>query len=240
MILKKLNENQIQCILTAEELKAEHVRFLDLVQGTPPARAMIDKVLRWAFLKFDYNLQGLPFRIEAMPVPQGKVLVRITRVSPEEAAAAGATAVSGEDDDEDEDGAPVRPAAPAAVPVEMTLMVPGASAFEFPDDEPLPDEPFLWNFPSLADLMAAVEMLSPLPAIPSSLYKDDRFGGYMLIVWQFPDTFTPADANRFCELLSEYAFRYLPQPGFASHAAEHLTPVIENDALAEIAKSAKS
>ncbi len=236
MILKKLNENQIQCILTAEELQAEHVRFLDLVRGTPPARAMIDKVLRWAFLKFDYNLQGMPFRIEAMPVHQGKVLVRITRVSMEEAAAGGAPAARQDEDEEDD--LPVRPIAPK--PVETPILYPGASAFEFDSHEPLPDEPLLWNFPSLADLMAAVEMLSPLPDLPSALYKDDRLGGYMLILWQFPAEFTADDANRFCELLSEYAFRYIPQPGFATHAAEHMTPIIEENALAKIEKASQA
>ena len=85
MKIEKINDRQIRCILTKEDLEDRKIRLSELVYGGEKARGLFrDMLLRAAEeLGFDYN--NNPLMVEAVPTGHEQLVLIITRVDdPEE------------------------------------------------------------------------------------------------------------------------------------------------------------
>ena len=85
MKIEKINDRQIRCILTKEDLEDRKIRLSELVYGGEKARGLFRDMLMKAAeeLGFDYN--NNPLMVEAVPTGQEQLVLIITRVDdPEE------------------------------------------------------------------------------------------------------------------------------------------------------------
>lgn len=85
MKIEKINENQIRCFLTKEELASRHLHLKELAYGTEKARALFRELMEEAFRLYGFIAENMPVMVEAVPLHDDSLVLIITRVeNPEE------------------------------------------------------------------------------------------------------------------------------------------------------------
>lgn len=84
MHIERINENQIRCTLTHEDLESRGLSLSELAYGTDKARRLFRDMMEQAAVQLDFRVDGMPLMIEAVPM-RDSILLIITRVTnPEE------------------------------------------------------------------------------------------------------------------------------------------------------------
>ncbi len=85
MKIEKINDRQIRCILTKEDLEDRKIRLSELVYGGEKARGLFRDMLLRASSELGFEFQNNPLMIEAVPTQKDQLVLIITRVDdPEE------------------------------------------------------------------------------------------------------------------------------------------------------------
>ncbi len=85
MKIEKINENQIRCTLTKQDLENHQVRLSELAYGTDKAKRLFRDMMQQAQLQFGFEADNIPLMIEAIPVNTDSIILIITKVEdPEE------------------------------------------------------------------------------------------------------------------------------------------------------------
>ncbi|MBR2654439.1 MAG: adaptor protein MecA [Lachnospiraceae bacterium] len=85
MKIEKINENQIRCFLSKEELASRQLQLKELAYGTEKARALFRELMEKAFLQYGFIAENMPVMVEAVPLHDDSLVLIITRVeNPEE------------------------------------------------------------------------------------------------------------------------------------------------------------
>lgn len=216
MKIEKINENQIRCTLTKEDLDSHQIRISELAYGTEKAKQLFRDMMQQAQIQFGFEADNIPLMIEAIPISAESIILIITKVEdPEEL------------DTRFSKFAPFKGNAPAD-----TLQFDGADNIidifqklyesklkNLPDkkitrkEAPAPKkdaEPEnapevrlirLYDFNSLDEVIAAAHGLNGFFTGENTLYKaPDEI--YKLVLHQ--SEYSPEDFNRVCNILSEY------------------------------------
>ena len=84
MKIEKINDNQIRCTLTREDLENHQIRISELAYGTEKAKKLFRDMMQQAAFEFGFEAEDIPLMIEAIPSADSIVLI-ITKVEdPEE------------------------------------------------------------------------------------------------------------------------------------------------------------
>ena len=85
MKLEKINDNQIRCTLTKEDLEYHNIKLSEFAYGTDKARALFREMMQVAAQKLDFKAEDIPLMIEAIPLSSESIILVITKVAyPEE------------------------------------------------------------------------------------------------------------------------------------------------------------
>ena len=85
MKIEKINENQIRCTLTREDLELHQIRLSELAYGSEKAKKLFRDMMEQAQLEFGFEADNIPLMIEAIPVTTDSIILIITKVEdPEE------------------------------------------------------------------------------------------------------------------------------------------------------------
>ena len=85
MKIEKINENQIRCTLTKEDLDSHQIRISELAYGTEKAKKLFRDMMQQAQIQFGFEADNIPLMIEAIPVSTESIILIITKVEdPEE------------------------------------------------------------------------------------------------------------------------------------------------------------
>lgn len=85
MKIKKINENQIRCTLTKEDLASRHIKLSELAYGSEKAKALFRDMMQQAAEEHGFEADDIPLMIEAIPLSSETIMLIITKVeSPEE------------------------------------------------------------------------------------------------------------------------------------------------------------
>ena len=85
MKIEKINENQIRCTLTREDLELHQIRLSELAYGTEKAKKLFRDMMQQAQVQFGFEADNIPLMIEAIPVNMDSIILIITKVEdPEE------------------------------------------------------------------------------------------------------------------------------------------------------------
>ena len=85
MRIEKVNENQIRCYLTREEMETRQLHLKELAYGTEKARSLFHELILKARRQCGFDPQNMPVMVEAVPMYDDSLVLIITRVeNPEE------------------------------------------------------------------------------------------------------------------------------------------------------------
>ena len=261
MKIEKINDRQIRCTLTKEDLASREIKLSELAYGSDKAKALFQDMMQQAAEDFGFEAENMPLVVEAIPVSMETIVLIITKVddpeeldtrfarfSPETDAPASDTTfpdlkdkIEGADDvlglirriSEAKKHA-ARESSSAAPAKEATQEQPAAS--ELLDDEDLQKLTRFYIFRTLDDVIHVSAVLGSIYNGPNALYKNPENGSYYLILRKANST--AEQFNKVCNILSEYADIGRFTPGLDAHFAEHMETIIAEQALQKLSSLA--
>lgn len=85
MRIEKVNDNQIRCTLTKEDLANRKIKISELAYGSDKAKILFKDMMQQASFEFGFDAEDIPLMIEAIPVNSECIVLIITKVEdPEE------------------------------------------------------------------------------------------------------------------------------------------------------------
>jgi adapter protein MecA 1/2 len=80
MKIEKINDRQIRCVLTKEDLESRKIRLSELVCGGEKARGLLRDMVIQAARELNFSFNNNPLMIEAVPTGKDQLVLIITRV----------------------------------------------------------------------------------------------------------------------------------------------------------------
>lgn len=80
MKIEKLNDRQIRCTLTREDLSSRQIRLSDLAYGTEKTRRLFQEMMQQASAECGFEAEDFPLMIEAVPLSMESIMLIITKV----------------------------------------------------------------------------------------------------------------------------------------------------------------
>ena len=78
--MEKINEHQIRCTLTAQDLSARKLSLRDLKYGSSETMDLFRDIVSRISTEFSFNSEQLPLMIEAIPLPEDSLLLIISAI----------------------------------------------------------------------------------------------------------------------------------------------------------------
>ena len=261
MKIEKINDFQIRCTLTKEDLAGRGIRVSELAYGTRKARDLFKEMMQQAGDEFNFSTDDFPIMVEAIPASSDCIILMITKCEdPEEldtrfASFAPSVFYNDEEDEDDEDSADSEYAPDSREEYEdmfsriqeggMSSLFEGDYAAakkvkKKPDSKPqiYVDKASyrIYSFPLLMDVIRIAETISINPSYAgrNTLYQNKANGSYMLLLQstgENDDTFAGI-----CLMLTEYGKEMAGITAGEQYLEEHYTVVIRDNALQTLKK----
>lgn len=236
MKIEKMNENQIRCTLTKEDLANRELKISELAYGTEKAKNLFRDMMQQANFEFGFEAEDIPLMIEAIPLNAECIVLIITKVEdPEELDtrfSRFAPSVMDETDEEEDSDTD----SPSGEMLDLFRKIQetkkSSSGTEQAEPETEADEKrrtrvFCLN--SLQQAMNAADVTASHYEGLSALYKDERTGKYLLVLTQGEGSHDSFD--RICNILSEYGSLQRTMPAALVFLKEHCETLISANAL---------
>lgn len=210
MKIEKINENQIRCTLTREDLEMHQVNLKELAYGSDKAKKLFRDMMQQAQSQFGFEADNIPLMIEAIPVTMDSIILIITKVEdPEEldtrfskfspykhAAQTEALQLDGADSIIDMIQKLYENHVKNSHPESQD------SAASASDSQTAVGLIRLYTFRRLDDVIEASHGLNGFYNGENTLYKETSDGKYRLVIHQ--SDCSPEEFNKVCNILSEY------------------------------------
>ena len=237
MKIEKVNENQIRCTLTREDLASREIKISELAYGTEKAKNLFRDMMRQANYEFGFEADDIPLMIEAIPLNAECIVLIVTKVEdPEELdtrfsrfAPSSDEEDYDEDDDYDEDEShqEMLDLFHKLQETRTGAVVPEQASVPEEQEEKLRTR--IFSFDSLQQVMSAAGMIAPSFAAKSALYKDEHTLKYLLVLTQAEAS--REDFDRVSNILSEYGNLKRAQSGSRIFLEEHCDALVPENAL---------
>lgn len=257
MKIEKINDNQIRCTLTSDDLAKRQIRISELAYGTEKAKSLFRDMMQQAHHQFGFDADNIPLMIEAIPVSPDSIVLIITKVEDPEELDTRFSKFAPSPDSSHElfdelhfEGADdiidifkkIHEAKTKALAKKKEPILPEEknSADEkteenAPEQEPIPvDLVRLYEFPHLDAVIEAAFSLNHFYTGVNSLYKDEKHGSYLLVLHQ--SNHTPEEFNKVCNVLSEYAGGQTYSAAGEAYLQEHKDMVIAQNAIQQLSE----
>lgn len=245
MKIEKINENQIRCTLTREDLENHQIRLSELAYGTEKAKKLFRDMMQQAQLQFGFEADNIPLMIEAIPVNMDSIILIITKVEdPEELDTRFSKFAPYKGGEQAEtiqfDGADniidIFQKLCEAKLKELKKQS-GTSSSDGEEAAPADEIPVnlvrLYTFHRLDDVISASHGLNGFYTGENTLYKESADGRYHLVIHQ--SYCSPEEFNKVCNILSEYGKGKALSPAGEAHLIEH-GELITRNALQQLAQ----
>ena len=239
MKIEKINDNQIRCTLTREDLESHQIRISELAYGTEKAKKLFRDMMQQAQIQFGFEADNIPLMIEAIPVSTESIILIITKVEDPEELDTRFSKFSPAIDDDDFSGdfADIEAAfgdtkADEIIEEFNRLCEQQAQLDDEPTDPAYITEPDFFRvyaFLSIDEVCRASRALQSAYDADNSLYKDPQHNRYYLVLHK--GDHSPQTFNKVCNILSEYAESIHCNAGTESHYKEHFTLILAKHAL---------
>lgn len=80
MKIEKVNDNQIRCTLTKEDLADRNIKLSELAYGSDKAKSLFKDMIQQANYEFGFEVNDIPLMVEAIPLPSESIILLITKV----------------------------------------------------------------------------------------------------------------------------------------------------------------
>lgn len=257
MKIEKINDRQIRCTLTREDLANRELKLSELAYGSDKAKALFQDMMQLAARDFGFEADNMPLVIEAVPVSMDTIVLIITKVDDPDELDTRFAKFTPEDKDPEEDfslsslrdkieGADdvldlirkitdaKKQAAAKAESAASPKTKEVKSDARAEAEEELKNLTRFYLFQSLDDAINAAAVLGSAYDGPNSLYKNPESGQFYLILKKADSS--AEQFNKVCNVLSEYALSYKFTPGMEAHFTEHMEVILPNLALQNLAQ----
>ncbi len=264
MKIEKVNDHQIRCTLTRDNLAKRDLKITELAYGTDKAKELFQDMMQQANLEYGFDAEDTPLMIEAIPINSECIVLIITKVEdPEELDTRFSNfAPSVHEEDEDDDGyyedddldedeeedeedvmGLFKRLQRSNMPDFMDSPLAGSS-----DNKKVKEKTSssrrkgapgrkgskIFSFNSLHEVTRFAAIVSRKFDGINTLYKNETNGKFYLILHQ-GDLEDGVFAN-ICSLLTEYGKTELGSTAEESYLDEHYTIVVKNNAVQALSK----
>ena len=256
MKIEKINDHQIRCTLTSEDLATRNIKLSELAYGSEKAKSLFHDMMQQAAMDFGFEAEDIPLMIEAVPLSSEKIVLIITKVeSPDELDTRFSNFTQFETDEEDEDGLlsdmdsdgnDFSPEIDETASQFLQLLQhlrqeQNKEKTETSKAKPAaPATPTnmvrIFNFCSLDSAISAAHALHGFYQGKNTLYKDTRENVYHLIVHQ--SQHSASEFNRVSNMLCSYLQPGKYTTGIQAYFEEHFRKIISGNALQQLGEIA--
>ncbi len=104
MKIERVNDHQIRCTLTRDDLAKRDLKITELAYGTDKAKELFQDMMQQANIEFGFDAEDTPLMIEAIPINSECIVLIITKVEdPDELDTRFSNFAPSVHEDEDED-----------------------------------------------------------------------------------------------------------------------------------------
>ncbi|MCM1253140.1 MAG: adaptor protein MecA [Clostridium sp.] len=249
MKIEKVNEHQIRCTLTREDLADRELKISELAYGTEKAKTLFRDMMQQAAYECGFEAEDIPLMIEAIPLNAECIVLIITKVEdPEELDTRFSKFAPSVHDDAMDDHEELMEAFADSADEMLDMLrkmdqqsrTGAASEEEHAHMAPAktPVSPVhtnrMFSFASLSDVIRLAHVAAPLYRGVNSLYKKETDGSYLLLI--SPAKLNASEFIRICNIFSEYGSSEPFSPAVESYLEEHCEPVIKDKAIQSLAE----
>ena len=252
MKIEKINDNQIRCTLTRQDLADREIKLSELAYGTEKAKLLFRDMMQQAAYEFGFEANDIPLMIEAIPISSDSVILIVTKVEDPEELDTRFAKFSPSNGEENNNITPPAPAPLEGADDILNLfnkihearkMAENAAAKTSEKKEKTPAKPEinpesfhltkLYRFRDLDTVIRAAHILQNSYQGYNTLYKNPEGREYLLTLSK--SAHTPEEFNKVCNTLSEYASSLKYTPGNEAFFEEHLECIVADEALQKLA-----
>jgi len=247
MKIEKINDNQIKCTLTRDDLIDRELKLSELAYGTEKAKSLFKDMMQQASYEVGFEAEDIPLMIEAIPLSPECIILIITKVDdPEELDtrfAKFSPSLSDDDLDSYSSYAPKTDGADDILGLYKKIHDAKATFAtkeealadlekEIPDIKAVKDLTRLYTFKNLDSVIEVAHNFKNYYNGYNSLYKNPKVGNYSLIVKK--SFHTPEEFNKICNILSEYGANTKYSNATEAYLKEHATLIAHKNALQQL------
>lgn len=261
MKIEKVNENQIRCTLTKDDLADRELKISELAYGTEKAKSLFRDMMQQAAYEFGFEAEDIPLMIEAIPLSADCIILIITKVEdPEELDTRFSKFAPSLNDEDTEDHNTEVPQFEGADDVlglfrkiheekmkteakrkDNFIPLPDAisnskqenTSVKSKKEASTVDLTKIYTFQALDDITRLAVVLKGYYTGNNSLYKNHSNGKYFLTISK--SSHTPEEFNRICNILSEYGTQVKHTTASEAFLHEHNDLYIKEAALQKLA-----
>lgn len=244
MKIEKINENQIRCTLTREDLLDRQIKLSELAYGSDKAKTLFRDMMQQAAYEFGFEANNIPLMIEAIPLSAETIILIITKVEDPEELDTRFAQFAPDNSPENGYEMPVNnvlEGADGILDLFQKIKESKKSAGEKKNQqetvspEEQADIPLvrLYKFEELDTVLKIAAILDGVYDGDNSLYKDDREQEYHLLLSK--SQHTPEEFNKICNVLNEYGTNCSYKAPMAAFYREHMNCIIKEKALQKLA-----
>ncbi len=212
--IEKINDSQIKCTLTDDDLKTRRISPSELAYGSEKTRNLFREMLSQAAKDLGFSVENMPLMIEAVPMENSALVVLITKVSDPEEVDTRFAKFTPADSCADDTGDPSDPPRlKGADDVLDTLLqaqndacAASGKAEDGQENAPAADTAdfyMAWHFDNIDGACRAAHAIQGQYEEENSLYNDpDDPDACILVMHKGKQS--PEDFNRLCNILTEY------------------------------------
>lgn len=248
MKIEKINENQIRCTLSREDLISRHIKLSELAYGSAKARELFRELMEQASYQCGFEAEDIPLMIEAIPLSSESIVLLVTKVDSPDELDTRFSRFSESDDDYDDDDieisdAPAKPfneaAADDILNIFNSLIAKAQEAIAASPEKAaakgLPvDITKMFVFDNLEDVLKLSGVLATFYKGKNSLYKSPFDDRYYLVVSKSDDS--AENYNKVCNILSEYSDQQNYVVGTDAYMSEHYETMVTGNAIQQLAQ----
>jgi adapter protein MecA 1/2 len=240
MKIEKINENQIRCTLTKEDLADRNIKISELAYGTGKTRELFQDMMQQANDDFGFEVNDIPLMVEAIPVSSEGIILVVTKVDdPEETEAHLSKFFPSEFKDKFKDSILSH-----LDDLELNLddieeideNIHHSDSESAAVDESSDDADSLlysiYSFDNLSDIISIANIIALSYVGDSSVYKspfDNRY--YLSLCVNSSDENM---LNKICGILTEHGRREIPTYAKELFFMEHFEEIIDNNAIEKL------
>lgn len=254
MKIEKVNDNQIRCTLTKEDLMDRQIRLSELAYGSEKAKLLFRDMIQQANNEFGFEVNDIPLMVEAIPTSAESIILLITKVEYPEELDTRFSKFSEPDEDMDYEtesdmGEPL-PSQGAddildlferirkereAASGEQGANQPKAAVKKSADRvDIMEDLTRMFEFKDLSEVDLVAQVLCGYYDGVNDLYRNQANNRYYLLVKK--SHHTPEEFNKVCNMICEYAIQKNYTGAQGAHLAEHGRLIIRGSALQTLAQ----
>ncbi len=244
MKIEKLNDQQIRCTLTREDLAVRHIKLSELAYGSEKTRELFQDMMDQASVDFGFEVEDIPLMVEAIPMSPEQIVLIITKVEAPDELDTRFSEFSHYRDMEEGffEEADDEPSSEPDLPEELINLLseirnelaesgecPAAAGQRKKHEELMG----MFTFSDLDEAIPAAQAVTETFTGPSALYREGGSGDYLLFIHQ--GSHSPMEFNRVCRTMTAYLGKKKCTPGTEAYCREHGKVILAERAVETLA-----